>query len=242
MVHAWMPGAHRVPIQHEGTVPRGGAPRVVWGTTESDPLTVTAVQAAERLVGQTHHAHLVWNPHTGDIAQLLPATTAVTEQLVSPNQVDRGRDGRLCLLIDVVGFSSLPFTQGPLLGRAALLTWLDTWRVPRSWPAGTPVRTPAKLARGQTTEFTWAQGGHFGRSQFPGSTAASPGAIAPEVLLGQVDASTRPYRARGSGIARPPGAIPDPMLEHPPDPSRVLERPPECGTPGHSIVAEPAAV
>ncbi|MEY9210693.1 hypothetical protein NI17_014115 [Thermobifida halotolerans] len=176
MANAWMPGARRV----TGTVPagrsRGGAPRAVWCVSESDPDRWSARAAARQLDRTGRTAHLVWNPVTGDIAQLLPATAAAAGQLTPAGSVDRALEGRVCILVQVVGRSPAPFTDSPLNGLTAILDWLDSWEIPRSWPAGPPGPLPPHRDDADR-ERLWAQGGHFGHSQVPGSAADGPGAI-----------------------------------------------------------------
>ena len=80
-------------------------------------------------------------------------------------------EGRICAQIMVIGESWTPFTDGPLVGVQDIVRWLDSWQVPRTWPAGRP--PPFQVAAGATqqTRRNWARGGHFGASQVPGSAA-----------------------------------------------------------------------
>ncbi|MBV2363223.1 hypothetical protein KUM37_07660 [Streptomonospora sp. NEAU-YY374] len=204
MVDAWMPGAKRVCCSNaRGGQLQGGAPRAVWTTTESDPAALSARAVAQRLVADGRSAHLVWNPLTGETAQLLPATAAAAGQL-NPDGTDRACEGRVCLVIQVIGHTLAPFTDSPLRGLEPILRWLDSWRVPRRWPAGTPPARPG-LPEDCQSERLWARGGHFGHSQVPGATAAGPGAIAPQRLL---DPDRRPP-APGPAVP-PPRPVPAP--------------------------------
>jgi hypothetical protein len=182
---------------------KGGAPRVVWHTSESDPGMISARSVAQRLEDQGRNAHLVWNPRDGEIVQMVPATRPAR---TLPGEI--GREGRLCLQIVVVGFAGDPFTGGPLNGVDGILRWLDTWRVPRRWPAGGPLPSPdaylAPRARRQ-----WARGGHFGASQVPQTSVPAPGAI-------DIDKITGPGTLLGVPRPRPaPGAsrVPVPARE-----------------------------
>ncbi|NYE49156.1 hypothetical protein HDA32_004276 [Spinactinospora alkalitolerans] len=127
---------------------------------------------------------------TGETAQLLPATAAALGQLALGG-VDRAGEGRVCVLIQVVGHALLPFTDGPLIGLDAILRWLDSWEVPRCWPAGPPATVPASYAQ-TGNERLWARGGHFGHSQVPESRAGGPGGIDPERILGSAAPRQRP--------------------------------------------------
>jgi hypothetical protein len=150
---------------------RGGAPRVVWFVWPADPQCVSARSVAQRLVQLGRPAHLVWNPVTGQVVQSLPATLAA---LGLPGELNR--HGRLCVQIHVLGSAHTPFTDGKMDGLDDILGWLDTWQVPRRWPAGPPLPYPDSLAAPRSVRM-WAAGGHFGPSQVPGADGGDPGAI-----------------------------------------------------------------
>jgi hypothetical protein len=73
---AWMPGAERVLTAADGGCLKGGVPRAVWMVVPGDPVRTTARESAESLVRLGRPCHLVWNPLTGDVAQLIPVTLA----------------------------------------------------------------------------------------------------------------------------------------------------------------------
>ena len=196
----------------------GGAPRVVWQSLDADPRIVSARSAAQRIIELGCASHLVWNPLTGDIVQLIPIVRAACslgspaglpptcppgpEQAVTiPRPAElaataRGEvflarvntEGRLCVQIAVVAHAWEPFTAGSLAGREAIMHWLDSWQIPRSWPAGQPSAFPHGVAAARSRRL-WAHGGHFGASQVPGSLAAGPGALDIERLT---SATARP--------------------------------------------------
>ncbi|MDT0304126.1 hypothetical protein [Streptomonospora wellingtoniae] len=199
MVNAWMPGTKRVPCAGPaGAHLQGGAPRAVWLTTESDPAALTARAVAQRLTGDGRTGHLVWNPRTGETAQLLPATAPAAGGLTA-GAPDRACEGRVCIVVTVIGWSHAPFTDSPMCGLAAILRWLDSWGVARRWPAGAPAAAPSHPRTRGCDERLWARGGHFGHSQVPGAQTASPGALSPHRLLESVEP---PGRARP--LAAPP--------------------------------------
>src|SRR5919108_1563126 len=74
--YAWMPGASYLGASADGGRLRGGAPRVVWQTLDTDPRLVSARSAAQHLDQTGRPAHLVWNPLTGEIVQLISALRA----------------------------------------------------------------------------------------------------------------------------------------------------------------------
>lgn len=205
-----MPGAARIRAAADGGVLKGGAPRTVWQALGSDPRTVSARSAAQDLDHLTRASHLVWNPLSGEIVQLIPVVRAgrslgwpeCVEQLCRPNQdqlralggrqptptpgtlSEINAEGRLCVQICVVAFAWEPFTSGPMAGLQEILDWLDSWGMPRTWPAGRPAPFPHGHATYRNRRL-WARGGHFGASQVPDWTAAGPGAVDVERLTGR---------------------------------------------------------
>jgi hypothetical protein len=127
---------------------------------------ISARSVAYRLEQRGRNAHVVWNPFTGEIMQLVPATQAA---VLLPDGI--GREGRRCLQIVVVGFAREPFTGGAMKGLGMIVDWLDAWQVPRRWPAGEPLPPPEAYSARQDRR-PWARGGHFGVSQVP--RAAGP--------------------------------------------------------------------
>src|SRR5256885_13144962 len=142
-----MPGARCIRAQIDGGQLGGGAPRVVWLTLGADPRAVSVWSAAQRLNQEDRPTHLVWDPLTGDIAQLLPIVRAgcalgMLEYLdyepgrPPPNPASVNREGRLCVQIGVLGSPRGPFTRFQMIGRAATLGCPDRGPVPRRRPAG----------------------------------------------------------------------------------------------------------
>ena len=103
-------------------------------------------------------------------------------------------EGRVCVQIGVLALAAEPFTNGPLIGVEAIMSWLDSWGVPRRWPGGQPGswtgRTGGSAAgrcgggvgaaaggsrRADGSRAVWARGGHFGASQVPGCGHVGPG-------------------------------------------------------------------
>jgi hypothetical protein len=235
VAHAWMPGAQRIRAATDGGPLTGGAPRVVWltlGPAIAIAAGAVSVQsAAQRLISERRPCHLVWDPATGDIAQLISALRA-GRALGAPDYLDWApgtvrahpenvnAEGRTCVQIGVLGHPGDPFTSGTLIGVEAIVTWLDTWGVPRRWPAGRPegylVDPPATGAEtaGQRSRARWARGGHFGASQVPTCENAGPGAIDIDRLTGPhglPGPHGRPVRAHGLPSPRAKaGALPVP--------------------------------
>jgi hypothetical protein len=198
-----MPEAMRIRADADGGVLGGGAPRVVWLTLGSLASAVSVQSAAQRLVAEHRPCHLVWNPATGEIVQLISVLRA-GRALGAPDRLDWtpvrihrrsenvNTEGRVCVQIGVLALAAEPFTNGPLIGVEAIVSWLDSWGVSRRWPGGQPGNsTDGGRLGGRSTgrpsvgavggadgsRAIWARGGHFGASQVPGCAHAGPGAI-----------------------------------------------------------------
>ena len=186
MADAWMPGVRCIRGETDGGQLGGGAPRVVWLTLGADPRVISVCSAAQRLVQEDRPCHLVWDPLTGDIAQLLPIVRAGCA-LGAPENIDYApdllpyrrpgvnREGRLCVQIGVLSTPREPFTSYQMIGLSEILAWLDSWQIPRRWPAGAPA--PYRAAGRVRSRARWALGGHFGASQVPDCDSVGPGGI-----------------------------------------------------------------
>src|SRR5580700_3287128 len=189
-----MPGARCIRAQTDGGQLGGGAPRVVWLTLGADPRVISVWSAAQRLNQENRPTHLVWDPLTGDIAQLLPIVRAgcalgMPEYLdYAPDRLPTcpagvNREGRLCVQIGVLGSPREPFTSFQMIGLAAILGWLDAWQIPRRWPAGQPA--PFRQLTRPRSRALWARGGHYGASQVPECDSIGPGSIDIDQLTGR---------------------------------------------------------
>jgi hypothetical protein len=119
---AWMPGVRCIRAETDGGQLGGGAPRAVWLTLDADPRVISVCSAAQRLVQENRACHLVWDPLTGDLAQLLPIVRAGCA-LGTPENIEYApdklpyrqarvnREGRLCVQIGVLGSPRDPFTS-----------------------------------------------------------------------------------------------------------------------------------
>jgi hypothetical protein len=220
---AWMPGVGHLRAAADGGHLRGGAPRVVWQALGTDPHTVSARSAAQRLCELGRASHLTWNPLSGEIIQLVsvlragrglgapetiapaaaPSPQDAAGHTPAPGPAQAGSlppvnsEGRVCVQVCVVAFAWEPFTSGPMNGLDQIMDWLDSWGIPRCWPAGVPAAFPHGHASGGNRRL-WARGGHFGASQVPGWQAAGPGGIDVERLTGEQSAISSPAPRAGN--------------------------------------------
>ena len=224
MAHAWMPEARRIRAETDGGPLIGGAPRAVWLTLGTAPGAVSVQSAAQRLIGECRPCHLIWDPLTGQIAQLISvlragrALGAADHLDWAPDQVrthpeNVNVEGRVCVQIGVLGHPGEPFTAGPLVGIEMIVSWLDSWGVSRRWPAGQPeayrIEMPTATATiiEQRSRVAWARGGHFGASQVPGCDNSGPGAIDIDRITGPHGITVRPHEMQ---IHRAKAALPIP--------------------------------
>jgi hypothetical protein len=171
---------------------------VVWLTLRPGPGAVSVQSAAYRLISERRQCHLIWDPVSGEVAQLVSVLRA-GRALGAPGRIgkpggwtrttplDLNTEGRVCVQIGVIAHPGQPFTDGPLVGAGAIVAWLDSWSVPRRWPAGPPSSDAAAdggPVRASASRMQWARGGHFGASQVPGCANAGPGAIDIDRLTG----------------------------------------------------------
>ena len=205
MAHAWMPEAMRIRAGMDAGPMVGGAPRAVWLSLGAAPGAVSVQSAAQRLIAERRPSHLVWDPSTGDITQLISvlragrALGAVDHLDWTPGRVradpeNVNAEGRVCVQVGVLGHPGQPFTGGPLIGVEMIVSWLDSWGVSRRWPAGRPegYRIDLSARADRRSRAAWARGGHFGASQVPGCDNTGPGAI-------DIDRITGPH---GIAVAR----------------------------------------
>jgi hypothetical protein len=192
---AWMPDARCIRSATDGGMMQGGAPRAVWLTLDTDPRAVSVISVAQRLNEQRRPCHLIWDPVTGNLIQMLPIVRAAralgTREHVfyeppsgEPEEsAGVNREGRLCVQIGVLASATEPFTSCPMTRLSEILRWLDSWQIPRCWPAGQPAQFRQAEQRPRS-RAKWARGGHFGASQVPDCLSLGPGGIDIDQLTG----------------------------------------------------------
>jgi hypothetical protein len=119
----------------------------------------------------------------------VPAARVPHSSIRGAEAADVNAEGRVCVQIGVLGHPGDPFTGGPLTGVSLIVNWLDSWGIPRRWPAGRPTDhydggPPADVSGPDASRAQWALGGHFGASQVPGCASHGPGGIDTDLLTG----------------------------------------------------------
>jgi hypothetical protein len=228
VAHAWMPEAGRIRADSDGGPLTGGAPRAVWLTLGTVPGAVSVQSAAKRLISEKRPCHLVWDPVTGEVVQLISALRAgqalgTVDHLewapgrVRPHPENVNAEGRVCVQVGVLSHPGEPFTVGALPGIEAIVSWLDSWGVPRRWPAGQPegYRVDPAAVSTRRSRAQWARGGHFGASQVPRCDNAGPGAIDIDRITGPHGFQSHELKVRPRGLLTPragAAALPVPAL------------------------------
>lgn len=188
----WLAGAVRVESSAGGTLV-GGPPRWVWHTYEADPKRLTAVAGARALRAAGNDAHFVFNPLSGQIAQLLPASRSARTLKNVAGGVQTNRLGQVCLQVEVIGFAAHPFTSILTLagrtGLGKLVTFARSHGIPDVWPAGPPPAYPSGSSPRRADIWT-TRAGHYGHSQVPENDHGDPGAIDVRVLWAAADGLT----------------------------------------------------
>jgi peptidoglycan hydrolase-like protein with peptidoglycan-binding domain len=173
----WLPGATIYKAGSDAGSMLGGAKKVVWHSTENDPNKASALSVAKYLKNSAHYeVHLVWNPVTGEIVQMIPANRGAKGLKNSSGGVQTNRGGTYVIQIEVVGQATKPFTDGPCKNLDKILSWLNGLGIPATWPAGQPKAYPAAYGGTRSTS-AWAKGGHFSHGQVPENVHGDPGHV-----------------------------------------------------------------
>lgn len=174
----WLPGAKIINAVTDGGSMIGGAPRVTWHTTENDPTKTSATAIANFLNRSRNCVHIVWNPVTGEIVQMIPANRAGRGLRNLSGGVQTNRQGTKNIQIEVVGQAAKPWTNTACKNLDVIVKWLRGHGIKDVWPEGAPKPYPASYGNnGDRSTAAWAQNGHFGHSQVPENLHGDPGAI-----------------------------------------------------------------
>lgn len=179
MTDLWMPGAARHPVGNTGAM-NGGPARAVWHITSNDSDHVFANELGWFTGGGADVApHLLWDPFTGEIAQMFPADSR-SLSLQNDGSVRTNRTGEYCIQIEIV------FTEGETVGGkryetvadtpcknlGSIVAWLRSLGIPDGWPAGAPTGFHRQDV---TLDFWLNHGGHYGHNMVPGNSHVDPG-------------------------------------------------------------------
>lgn len=182
----WIPGATLLAAHRDGTL-LGGPRKVVWHTTENDPSKTSALAVARYLNTVGAQVHLVWNPNTGEMVQMIPANRGGRGLMNKSGGVQTNNGGSIVFQIEVVGRAVNPWTSGPCVGLGTILGFLDQLGVTDVWPAGDLKPYPESYGGVRSTS-AWNKDGHFGHSQVPENDHGDPGDIDQNKITGEAPA------------------------------------------------------
>lgn len=166
--------------------PAVGEPRVVWISSGDDPQEVSARMVAARRQFVMAQPHIVWNPVTGELVQM-----------IQPDQKSRmyARCHPMASAISVLVVmpDDEPFTATECKGLEELMDYFRSLDVPDEWPMGPPHLNPVRRS-------TCSAGGHYSASQIDSSGHEGPGPISIERLFSvRTGTGTDPDRISGTG-------------------------------------------
>jgi len=179
MVDLWMPGAARHSLGNTGAMD-GGPARAVWHITSNDKDWSFKNELGWFTGGGADMApHLLWEPFTGEIAQMFPADSR-SLSLQNDGTVRTNRTGAYCIQIETVftagetvnGKKYATVRDTPCKGLDGIMAWLRSLGIADTWPGG----APTAFARDTVPLDTWLNhGGHYGHHQIPGNSHVDPG-------------------------------------------------------------------
>jgi hypothetical protein len=160
----------------------GGPSRVTWHTTSNTNDHTFANELGWFTGGGASVApHLLWDPFTGEIAQLFPADSR-SLSLQNAGTVKTNRTGKYNIQIEIVftagetvaGKKYATVAETPCKNLDKIMAWLKSLGIAEKWPAG----APSGLNR-QTVliDFWLNNGGHYGHCHVPGNSHLDPGVM-----------------------------------------------------------------
>lgn len=171
MAELWMPGVTRLPPTgpRQGLTMTGTGERYfTWHTFEGSDIQhrMTALQGAAALNRAGSTPHFCGNPITGDLVQMLPADVGAYTLANAPGGPETNRAGSIHMQIEMLAEAREPWTEYATPAGwamvARLMDFLESWGIPRVWPAGQPAATAA----GPHNRIGPGPPGHYGHSQW----------------------------------------------------------------------------
>lgn len=189
----WIPGAERLkPSLPGGTITSDAPPRTVWHTTEAPSGNDSTFESMVRvLTNKSAEPQVLWDPVSDRLGQFFPLNQS-GRALRNDGTTRTNRVGRVCIQVEVIAYSSKPFTAywkpGPNFRN--LMAAIRSWGVLDLWPSGPPPKFVAVGTGGynspedERSRTIWLnQSGHFGHSQIPGNDHGDPGGISVSALF-----------------------------------------------------------
>lgn len=188
MPELWMPGAARHDLGDHALTDQRYPPKAIAHITWDRNATASAPRPwvpYENLVsyftgtGRNSAPHIIWDPFSGRVAQLYPATSRSKSVVDVPGNTMTNRAGKVVLQIEAVFFPYCSYNgtvyarlaDTPCAGWERLRSWVHSWGVPDVWPMGRPTSFVPNR-----NELIWASTpGWYAHSQVPENTHQDPG-------------------------------------------------------------------
>ncbi|MGW1174544.1 hypothetical protein ACWD4P_12590 [Kitasatospora sp. NPDC002543] len=188
MPDLWMRGAEVHDLGDHAPTDQQYPPKAIAHITWDRNATAAAPQdwrSFDSLVsyftgsGSSAAPHIIWDPFSGRIAQLYPATSRAKSVVDSPGGTRTNRAGRVVIQVEAVFFPYCRY-QGrvyprlvdtPCAGWDRLHAWISSWGVPDAWPMGRPTDFTSRR-----NERTWeTAGGWYAHAHVPENDHQDPG-------------------------------------------------------------------
>ncbi|MFI6443835.1 peptidoglycan-binding protein [Kitasatospora sp. NPDC050543] len=188
MPDVWMPGAERHDIGDHAPTDQQYPPRAIAHITwdkNATPSNPQDWESWEDLVsyftgsGKASAPHIVWDPFTGRVAQLVPANSRSKSVMDLAGGTRTNRAGSVVIQVEAVFFPNCRYggkvyqrlVDTPCAGWDRLHAWIASWGVPDVWPMGRPVDFTSRR-----DEHTWeTQGGWYAHAHVPENDHQDPG-------------------------------------------------------------------
>jgi hypothetical protein len=192
-----IPGAERLtPSLAGGTITSTAPPRVVWHTVEAPAGKDSTFQSMINvLTGKSAEPNVLYDPKTDRLGQFFGLNLS-GRALKNDGATQTNRTGRVCIQIEVMGYSAHPFTADwtPGPNFRALMAAIRSWGIPDQWPSGPPPRYvdgQGNVPPDERSRTIWlSKAGHYGHSQIPGNDHGDPGGIDVAKLFAAAPTST----------------------------------------------------
>jgi hypothetical protein len=183
----WMPGAEIHDIDDHAPTDGGPAKAIAHITWDRNATASKPVDWVpfDNLVnyftgsGKSSAPHIIWDPFSGRIAQLLPASSRSKSVVDGPGGTRTNRAGSVVIQVEAVffpycrkdGVVYAKLSDTPCAGWDRLHDWIKSLGVPDVWPMGKPVSFDSNRS-----ESVWeSQAGWYGHSQVPENDHQDPG-------------------------------------------------------------------
>lgn len=175
----YIQGAERFGDGVIGGAMDGGKPRSTQHTVECPPGRGYFLSMGAYLVRVATEPQVLYDPQSDSLGQFGPLNQSA-RALRNAGSTRTNRTGTVNIQVEVCGRASQPWTDGfdpaKKPNYLKLIAAIDSWSVPRDWPAGPPQAYPGD--HDDRDMWTWInRGGYFGHSQVPGNDHGDPGAI-----------------------------------------------------------------